>query len=143
MARLLEGRVKVTSPLTAIQGNPDFPPGLNDQGFNFWSDSGITTLNNLFDGPTLMSFDQIQQKYGLPRGHFFRYLQVRDFILRNTTLSTDSTTSQIERILTMGVTRGFISIMYDLLRSNTTVDTQDAKRKWERDLEVEMMNINR
>ena len=138
VARLLEGRAKVTSPLTSIQGNPDFPPGLNDPGFNSWRDGGITTLGNLFNGPVLMSFDQIQQKYDLPRRHFFRFLQVRDFILRRTTLLTNINTSPIERALTIQFTRGFISILYGLLRSNATINTQDTKRKWERDLGVEI-----
>ena len=136
MARLLEGRAKVTSPLTSLQGNPDFPPG-TDQGFNCWRDKGVITLGDLFTGATLMSFNEIQQKYGLPQREFFRFLQIRDFILRRTTMSTNPNTSPIERILTLDL-KGFISIMYDLLRSYTTVDTQDAKRKWESDLEVEI-----
>ena len=138
LARLLEGRAKVTSPLTSIQGNPDFPPGLNDPGFNTWRDGGVTTLGNLFNGPTLMSFVQIQQKYGLPRGQFFRFLQVRDFILRRTTLLTNIDTSPIERALSMDFTSGFISIFYGLLRANSTMNTLDTKRKWERDLGVEI-----
>ena len=103
-----------------------------------WRDNGITTLGKLFNGAILMSFDQIQQKYALPRNHLFRFFQVRDFIRRRTTLLTNVDTSPIERILMMDFTRGFISTLYGMLRSNTTVNTQDTKRKWERDLGVDI-----
>lgn len=53
LVRSMEGRTNLTSPLMSIQGNPDFPPGLTDAGFNSWRVGGIITLGDLFDGSTL------------------------------------------------------------------------------------------
>ena len=59
--RSLEGRAKLTSPLTPIIHNPDFKPGRLDVGFEVWHAQGLRKLGDLFDGQTLLSFAQLQQ----------------------------------------------------------------------------------
>ena len=83
----------------------------------------IVVLGDLFDGPTLMSFNQLQQKYNLTHQKMFRFLQVRDFILRRTTLTTNIEISQIERALSLGLTRSVVSFLYGILRSTATLNT--------------------
>jgi len=82
--RKCEGRSDLTSLLTPIQGNPNFPPGLLD---DIWALMGINKMYDLFEGSTLVSIEQIQKKYNLPKHHFFRYLQVWDFVTKKTPLS--------------------------------------------------------
>ncbi|CAM4619295.1 unnamed protein product [Leuciscus chuanchicus] len=44
-SRKLEGRFNLSSALTPIQNNPDFPPGTDDSGFNLWNSLGIVRKN--------------------------------------------------------------------------------------------------
>lgn len=90
----------------------------------------------MFDGLTLMSFDQLQKKYDLAHNNFFKFLQMRDFILRQTTLTAKIESSQIEKALLCGPTRGFIGFLYGILRSAASVSTLATKHTWERDLRI-------
>lgn len=72
--------------LYPICDNFDFLPGTEDPQFKVWSQKGLTTLHDLFDGNILMSFDQLTNKYNIPRQDFFRYLQLRDFVKKDTTI---------------------------------------------------------
>lgn len=58
--RQLEGRSQFTSVFTPICGNPDFPPGIMDNTFRIWANKGISTLNNLLEGPTMLSFNHLK-----------------------------------------------------------------------------------
>ncbi len=63
-----------------IWGNDSFKPGRCDAGFKHWMDKGISKIADLYSEGTLMSFQQLIDKYNLPRKHFFKYLQIRSFI---------------------------------------------------------------
>lgn len=47
------------------------------------ADKGIRYMSNLFEGRSLLSFEQIQVKSGLSSSHFFRDLQLRLNIQEN------------------------------------------------------------
>lgn len=141
--RTLEGRVKLTSPLTPILDNPDFPPACTDQGFRAWGRQGLTRLGDLFTGQTLLSFQQLQQQFGLHNpGDFYRYLQLRDFIIKDTTLQNNNSSSQIEKILSLRISKKCITAFYRTLSHNSPLTSQDTKRAWERDLGVTIDNSN-
>lgn len=79
-ARRIEGRAGKTSPLTPFVDNPDFLPGVLDAGLGEWVTRGISSLGCLFEGGTLMSFNQIAESFGLGNNNPFRFFQIRDFI---------------------------------------------------------------
>ena len=72
-----EGRSGLTSLLVLIQGNPNFLPGMVDDGYNTWISRGIKRTRDLFQGASMLSFAHLQEKYNLPRHDFLKYLQVR------------------------------------------------------------------
>lgn len=69
--RFQEGRPQLTSTFTPIWDNYDFLLGTVDPNFRVWAHKGLTTLHDLFEGHTLMSFDQLVIKYSIPRQDFF------------------------------------------------------------------------
>ncbi len=63
-----------------VVDNPDFIPSCVDPGYKEWNVFGIKVINDLYEGRTLKSFNQLQAEYGLPKKHFFRFLQIRSFL---------------------------------------------------------------
>lgn len=72
------------SQFTPIWGNNNFYPGAKDKGFKLWAVKGIGKIADLFQEDVFMSFEVIRKKFDLPAKHFFKYLQVRDFIYKPT-----------------------------------------------------------
>lgn len=64
--------------------NPEFTPGMKDIRFHNWVQQGVSKLQDLLEGRIVMSFTQLTEKYNIPRRDFYQYLQVRDFIRRDT-----------------------------------------------------------
>lgn len=118
----LEGTAHLTSSLTPILDNPDFLPG--------------SKLGDLFTGQTLLSFQQLQQWYSLQKGELFRYLKIRHFITKDTTLTTNIGISHVERALSLQVSKKRSSVFYKALNSNSPLTSQATKQAWKRDLGV-------
>ena len=77
-------REKIGAPLTIshairIVKIVDFLPNKLDAMFQIWAKKGLITINQMFEGVTLKSFKQLQDKYGLSSKDFYRYLQLRDY----------------------------------------------------------------
>uniref|UniRef100_A0A671XVP2 Reverse transcriptase domain-containing protein n=1 Tax=Sparus aurata TaxID=8175 RepID=A0A671XVP2_SPAAU len=68
------------STYAPICQNPYFKPGMMDAAFVQWSDKGLTAIIDLYINDHFATFAQLQTKFGLPSSHFFRYLQVRNFV---------------------------------------------------------------
>ena len=77
------GDFPVLSCFSPIWGNEHFSPANNDMGFKAWLSKGIVNLLDLYNDNTLMSFDELKAKYDVPQKHFFKYLQLRSFILKS------------------------------------------------------------
>lgn len=54
-----------------IAGNPIFPPSLLDCTLSIWARLGIKTFRNLYVDSIFASFQQLKNKFLLPKGHFF------------------------------------------------------------------------
>lgn len=63
-----------------VAANFVFPPSLMDSSFSQWSALGIITFNDLYIDNVFASFQQLTEKFTLPKHKFFRYLQVRSFV---------------------------------------------------------------
>lgn len=72
---------------------------MTDKGFVLWENAGFKTLKDLFESDRIMSFDQLSLKYNLPKTHFFRFLQVRNFTLNQTRRALNLEMSPIEHLL--------------------------------------------
>ena len=108
----MEGRSGLTSVFTPITGNPDFLPGTLDTAFKCWTAKGISSLGDLFDGPILMTFNQVMEKYGISRNDLFCYFQVRDFVIKDTLLLADvnvTTDKEENRKTTEQKNKGYFS----------------------------------
>ena len=68
------------STYAPICQNPCFIPGTMDAAFVQWSNKGLTAIRDLYIDNHFASFAQLQAKFGLTSSHFFRYLQVRNFV---------------------------------------------------------------
>ena len=67
----------LSSPISA---NHLFQPYLLDPTFQEWQRLGIERFRDLFIDNSFVSFEQLTEKFNLPKSHFFRYLQIRHFI---------------------------------------------------------------
>lgn len=67
--------LKETSHLSIfspIWGNYSFPPGKTDGGFKSWATKGLGKIEDLYNSQkVLMSFEEIVDKFNIPRNHFF------------------------------------------------------------------------
>jgi len=120
-----------------IIGNPDFPPSVGDYGFKGWATKGLKILNQLFEETHLKSFSQLQEKFDLPSNDFYRYLQIRHYIIshkENERLWT--TPNAIEQYFIAISEKGFpvsrhVSHLYKRFSSDIFQNTYDIKEKWE------------
>lgn len=126
--RTLEGRAHLTSPLTPILNGPDFLPGCKGQGFKTWYACGLTKLGDLFANQTMLSFQQLQQQYWLQKSEFFRFLQIRHFVIKDTTLTTNSAASCVEGALSSQISKKHISTFYKALTTNLPLTSRALRR---------------
>ena len=72
----------VISGFTPIWGNSRFSPGKRDLGFKLWAERGISKVMDMYNEDGLLySFDDLKTIYNIPSKHFFKYLQIRSYIL--------------------------------------------------------------
>ena len=96
-------RLQVIFVFAPIHSNPLFTPSIIDKAFWIWKDLGIVSIKQLYISGIFASFDQLTQTFNLQPTHFFRYLQVRDFVrhnfpgLYNTLLKSQTTTADVLR----------------------------------------------
>lgn len=61
-----------------------FTPSNLDKAFDVWAKSGVYTFQDLYINITFVSFDKLVNRFKIPSSHFFRYLQVRNFLVSHT-----------------------------------------------------------
>ncbi|KAF3847423.1 hypothetical protein F7725_020451, partial [Dissostichus mawsoni] len=67
------------SLLSPVASN-HFRSSRHDSTFQGWHGKGISQFKDMFTNGNFMSFDQLSEKYNLPKTHFFRYLQARHYV---------------------------------------------------------------
>ena len=75
--------LKDLSMAAPIAKNHMFTPSLMDEAFDAWSRKGVVSLSDLYIDGNFASFEQLVQKYNIPKSNFFRYLQLRNFVVLN------------------------------------------------------------
>lgn len=124
------------SPFAPIWGNSSFTPGKSDRGFRLWAQLGLKKIINLYSDNTLMSFDNLKEKFGIPQTHMFKYFQIRSFIRSRWQSYQCPPLSVIEKLVTSDpYAKGKISTLYKTL-SETSLESSDYKRRaWIEDLQ--------
>ena len=66
--------------LREMSCDQDFTPNSFDSVFKIWGEKGLTRFHQMYNKDGVASFEHIVDQYGIPRNHFFRYLQVRSYL---------------------------------------------------------------
>lgn len=139
-------RKKIGAPLTTsravkIAKDIDFLPCRLDVGFRGWMEKGLININQLFDGGTLKSFTQLQDKYGLTSKDFYRYLQLRNYLITHKEWNMlKQPPTPIEEFLITNMkeknTRKIVSELYKCLQTHWSLDSLHIKDRWELEMNV-------
>lgn len=124
------------SLLSPITSNYLFKPASFDPGFRQWHRKGIVYFKDLFMNNTVASFQQLSEKFPLPKSDFFRYLQIRHFIVSQLpSLSTPPDNSTVDSNLSFDpLKKGLISNLYNIIMDLKCTPTDKLKTAWEEDL---------
>lgn len=122
-------------PVTA---NPLFPPSTMDSAFLFWHKVGIKKICDLYDDGIFCSFTQVCIKFPLLKSHFFRFLQIRNYV-RNafTDFPNMPSKTPLDDILEIDANaRSIISKIYSLLFALAPTHRSLIKQQWEQELQL-------
>lgn len=113
-----------------------FKPSMIDTVFLMWARKGIKNVGDLFFDGSFATFEQLSTKFDLPKSHFFRYLQARDFvrsIFPSFPLKPDE--CPFDDCLTIRVQGlGGISELYSTIQNIKCSSLLPLKGQWEDDL---------
>lgn len=130
------GEGQQLSQFSPIFGNREFGPGRADLGFKLWSAKGLAKVSDLFIGRVFMSFTELKNKHDIPTKHFYKYLQVRSFILSKQQNNLDlPPLSSLEDIIVNHLyNRGQVSLIYSLFVDKCKESPANILKAWEADL---------
>lgn len=118
--------------------NHAFPPSFTDAVFREWNQKGIESIKDLYINKHLCSFDQLQKKYNLSKTHFFRFLQIRNYIRQNfvpfDSFPEENALTKI--LLGPPETRGLISLLVKFFLNKSAQPAMKFKQMWEEDLNI-------
>ncbi len=122
---------------TPFHLNPVLPGALRDGITRDWYNRGICTFGHLYELDNLKSFEQLRTSFGLPPAHFFKFLQVRDYIrVQQGGKLTTIEDFQIESMIRdKHNPKGFLSYAYNKFMSLAENKTLNVKIMWETDID--------
>lgn len=123
-----------------IWGNTNFKAGRLDAGFKMWADKGIKSIADLYSSNKLMSFEEIVNSFNIPKNHFFKYLQIRNFIFVSQKNSLEMPIlNSLEKEMVKGCyNRGLISQFYGILVSRSQESSLNKLEAWRKDLKEDL-----
>ncbi len=128
-------KLKAISFLLPISANPSFTPSALDGAFATWKQLGICIVGNLYIEGAFASFQQLQEKYRLPKNQFFRYLQIRDYIRTHLPNFEKANPDKIESLFNLFPNpRHIISQLYEILQNMCLPSMDRVKEEWEREI---------
>uniref|UniRef100_A0A3P9K8G4 Reverse transcriptase domain-containing protein n=1 Tax=Oryzias latipes TaxID=8090 RepID=A0A3P9K8G4_ORYLA len=119
-----------TQPLSQyspIWGNKFFTPGRADATFKIWAAKGLSAIRDLYspDSDIMMSFEELKNKYDLSKKHFYKFLQVRNFVRKTQKTLNKPPSSILEKFMVRDSSKkGAISEFYNLFLSNSNESSQ-------------------
>ncbi|KAF3845670.1 hypothetical protein F7725_002748 [Dissostichus mawsoni] len=122
-----------------LSSNPSFTPSIMDGTFDRWRELGMGSVGDLYIRGTFASFQQLQEKYGLARADFFKYLQIRHFVRTHLHDFETATPDKLDHCLRDCLAeRHTVSFIYDVLQDYGQVDTNCIKKDWEKEFGEEI-----
>lgn len=129
-----------TSIHTPVCRNHAFLPSFTDSTFDTWRLKGIVTLKDLYVDKQFASFTQLKDKYSLSSTHFFRYLQIRNYV-RQCVPNFESLPEEkkIHKLLLIPPnSRNLISYFVKTFSEQVNSATLHLKSAWEEDLGIQI-----
>ncbi|XP_072337806.1 uncharacterized protein [Scyliorhinus torazame] len=122
-----------------IRGNHRFVPGRMDGGFQSWHWAGIRRMGDLFIDGTFASLGALEEKFGIPPGNDFRYMQVRAFVRRQVREFPLLPAQEIQDRVISGVWvgEGKASAVYQEMKEGEAL-IEELNGKWEEELGEEI-----
>lgn len=118
-----------------IVNNPLFKSSFMDKGFTQWKNYGIKNIGHLYGKGTFLSFQELQQNYGLHSNNFFRYLQIRDYVKSNTQVYRSRESEILDECLNKHPnTEKLIAYIYNTLLNNEVPPSEPYRYKWENEI---------
>lgn len=115
----------------------EFKPNQLDLQFKNWSHKGINVYCKILDKNGLQSFQTLQEKYGLGKSDFFRYLQLRQYLSSKVTKEINTQSNEIINLISQTYYKGcksVISKLYQGILKSRGTSTDYIKGRWEREL---------
>lgn len=124
------------SLLSPIASNHLFTPSRSDSTFQRWHEKGIKSFASMFQDGCFVSFNKLSEKYNLPNTHFFRYLQVRQYVRANLPgFPSEPIVNAIDTFLSFDpLSRGALSKLYSIISMQKQSPIDRIKAAWEQDL---------
>ena len=118
-----------------IRNNPLFKPSILDAGFRLWEDSGIKRIGHLYRNGKFLLFEELQDIFGLPSQHHFRYLQIRDFIKCNTQDYKNKESGLLDELFNLHPnTDKLIAYIYNIILDKENPTTETYRQAWENEI---------
>uniref|UniRef100_A0A3B5ADU2 Reverse transcriptase zinc-binding domain-containing protein n=1 Tax=Stegastes partitus TaxID=144197 RepID=A0A3B5ADU2_9TELE len=117
-----------------------FYPGKLDPTFKSWTKKGITAICTVVKNGQMRSFQELKDAYNLQNHDFFKYLQIRDYYIRNIQENKDKI-HPIIKVFTQSYNNNIkrlVLLLYCCLMESINESTQYVKAKWEKELNVEI-----
>ena len=134
------GDLPVLSCFSPIWGNGHFSPAKSDMGFKAWLSKGINKILDLYKDNILMSFDELKAKYDVPQKHFFKYLQLRSFILTCLKNSVQQPPISTLEMFSPKIcsSKGLVTQLYNIMVENHKDDSESKRQQWIGDLQEDI-----
>ncbi|CAI9581107.1 unnamed protein product, partial [Staurois parvus] len=126
-------------PLLPIINNPLFPPGLDHPGaFSWWVTNGFSQVRHFLIFRSFPTWDSLRESRNIPPAEFFRYLQLRHWLLSlRGTSAFPYQKSAFEQLCQLRPgAPGLISLLYAALNRRSSHTSLSYVVQWERDLGV-------
>ena len=130
-------KMYLTAPICS---NHAFQQGRADPVFLIWRDKGIGSLQDVYIDGHFASFQQLQNSFQLPVSHFFRYLQLRNFV-RTHVPHFEQKPIHLTLEHLFGIApfdKGAVSQIYDTLHAISSPSSQHLREKWQAELGLEI-----
>ena len=126
--------------LSPICNNHLFPPAKIDATFSFWRRQGISKFKDMYINCVFASFNDLSQKFGLPRSSLFRYFQARHFLTsHDPNFPILSSMSGLDDMLDSPFnSKRLISRIYDCIASLKTITIAKIRADWADELGEDM-----